>query len=1012
MNELNRMLQTLIRAHGNDPEEFMRILEKDLIDLPLSEKAHLFGEIGNRLLNLSYFDLASIVIHKALGYFIQNKDKSGEAKCYGNLGVINHSLGDIRKSIFYHNKALKISQQIDDKLARSSAYTNLSIAYGNLGNTKQAIEYNNKALLIKREIGDRAGEALCYVNMGIISHKSGDSLESIDYNKKALEISQDIGNQLGEAICYANLGEVYSKIGDIDRAIKYHKKALILAKELGDRAKVASCYGALGNDCCSLGYIEKALEYHEKALILNRELGNRVGEASCYGAMGNDYYRQGNFKKALELFENALKLYQVIGDQFNESSFYVNIGNVYDSIGDFRRAIECYEKALQIAIEHCNIKWQSSICMNLGIVYSNLGKYEDAIKYHEKALGIVEKFGNKPEKSSCYANIGGVYKELGDSNKAIEFYEKALNLKKEIGDKHGESRCYRNLSIVHEHIGNFWEAIGYNEKALKLSQEMEDRAGVSKSYANLGSIYYNLEDFTKTREYYEKALAIVGEIGDIDLERIVYQNLARLYGDHSNHLDLAYNYCKDAIELAERMSSSLVQEEHKMGFSTRTSVSYDYIIPLSLKLKDKKGAFEYLERAKSRSFLDLLAATEITPSAELTPELESLLKEENNHLIELRKIQIQRLEQSRSFVEPGEIDRLLERLDLIYENIEKFDHEYVFLRKGKPLPLLTLLDMLSSQKRNIVLIEYFITKSEIFIFVISSTDKQLYIETVPYSQKKLIRHFEDYFREVIKYPEFGDIGNSWLALSDYFIDPISKYLHEDSLIYFIPYGILHYLPLHALELNNEPLIKYNAVTYSPSASLISFLQSKGSGKLEKCASFGSSFEDEAESIAKLFNTEIYVGKKATKKHVIKTCDSKDILHFSCHGKFDNEDPLSSGILLDDGVLTAREIFKLKLKAELVTLSACETGINQRNPGDELIGLTRAFLYAGTPSIMVSLWSVDSHSTQELMLEFYRHIKNGLDKATALQEAQKTIMKKEEYSHPFYWAPFVLVGNWE
>jgi CHAT domain-containing protein len=123
--------------------------------------------------------------------------------------------------------------------------------------------------------------------------------------------------------------------------------------------------------------------------------------------------------------------------------------------------------------------------------------------------------------------------------------------------------------------------------------------------------------------------------------------------------------------------------------------------------------------------------------------------------------------------------------------------------------------------------------------------------------------------------------------------------------------------------------------------------------------------------------------------------------------------LSSGVeLYDDEVLTARKIFVLKLNTELVTLSACETGINEGNPGDELIGLTRAFLYAGTPSVIVSLWSVNAISTQELMIEFYKNLKNGEDKATALQQAQIKIMEKEGYSNPYYWAPFVLVGDWE
>jgi CHAT domain-containing protein len=320
--------------------------------------------------------------------------------------------------------------------------------------------------------------------------------------------------------------------------------------------------------------------------------------------------------------------------------------------------------------------------------------------------------------------------------------------------------------------------------------------------------------------------------------------------------------------------------------------------------------------------------------------------------------------------------------------------------------------MLSSEKRNAVLIEYFITKDEAFIFIVSSRDKELHIESVPLSEQELKRYVEVFEREMVDYD--GAIGDAWLDLSSYLIEPIGKYLSEDDLIYFVPYGLLHYIPMHALELNGEPLIKKHPVAYSPSASLLQFSRKKGSSKLKTCASFGVKFEDEAKGVAQLFNTKARNERYATKDRVCENCTDKDIIHFSCHGRFDNIDPLSSGVVLYDGVLTAREIFDMRLNTELVTLSACQTGLNERSPGDELIGLTRAFLYAGAPSVIVSLWSVDAGSAQELMLEFYRLLKNGSDKATALQKAQKKIMAQEggQYSHPYYWAPFVLVGDWQ
>ena len=521
-------------------------------------------------------------------------------------------------------------------------------------------------------------------------------------------------------------------------------------------------------------------------------------------------------------------------------------------------------------------------------------------------------------------------------------------------------------------------------------------------YGNLGNTYRNLGDFRNAIEYYEKSLEIAEETDSIDLKRIVNLNFGLVY--YESEPELAYDYCKHSIELSEIISGKLVEEEHKIGFYAHVSDAYQCMVPLCMKLEKKKEAFEYIERSKSRAFLDVLAATEIKPVCKSTSALQSLLDNEGTYLARIQEIQMRHLRQTKIPVELGEIEQIHKDLTQIYDKIEEFDPEYVFTRRGKSLSLDEIKVEFSLQKRDMTLVEYFVTKDRTFISVISSRDNELHIESVPLSEEILNRYTETYQKKVLYYLDFQD-------MSKYLIEPISEYLNEGSLIYFVPYGALHYLPLHAMEINGEPLIKRYPVAYIPSASLIRFCQSKGSGTLQSCASFGVEFEEEAENVAQLFDIKAFLGFSATKENVIKNC-SKDIIHFACHGQFDASNPLSSGVKLFDGILTAREIFGMRLNTELVTLAACQTGINQRSPGDELIGLTRALLYAGAPSVIVSLWSVYSPSTHEIMLEFYMQLKNGADKATALQKAQITIMEKERYSHPYFWAPFVLIGNWQ
>ena len=638
----------------------------------------------------------------------------------------------------------------------------------------------------------------------------------------------------------------------------------------------------------------------------------------------------------------------------------------------------------------------------------------ETYKKPDEFINIVEKSFEVPpnEKGVLFLQVGIVLYKFSYFFLALNSWSRALRYFIRNNDKIGESSCYTNLGNAYRSVGDYGKAIEYHEKSLDINKDIGDRAGESSCYTNLGIAYRSLGDYGKVIEYYEKSLKIDEDIGDIDSERLVSGNLGHIY-DESEKPELAYEYYNHSIELSEMMGGRLVEEEHKIGFYARASEAYQGMIPLCLKLDSKEAeAFEYAERSKSRAFLDLIANTEIKHSVELTSELKSLFDDEEMYLSKLREIQMRHLSQTRASAEPGEVEGIFRRLNEVYDEIEEHDPEYVFTRRGKPLSFDKVQNLLSSQRKDgdAVLIEYFITRDKTFIFVVSSKDKELHIETVPLSAEKLNRYLNNYWREVVNHPGFKDIGDTWLGLSNYLIEPISEYLTEGDLIYFVPYGSLHYLPLHALELNGELLIKKHPVAYAPSASLIKFCQNKGSGRLQSCASFGVVFEEEAEDVAELFNTEAY--DRATKDKVRENCTDKDVIHFSCHGYFDNADSLSSGVKLYDDVLTAREIFDMRLDTELVTLSACQTGLNERSPGDELVGLTRAFLYAGAPSVIVSLWSVDARSTQELMLEFYKLLKNGADKATALQEAQKRIMEKGEYSHPYYWAPFVLVGDWE
>lgn len=379
--------------------------------------------------------------------------------------------------------------------------------------------------------------------------------------------------------------------------------------------------------------------------------------------------------------------------------------------------------------------------------------------------------------------------------------------------------------------------------------------------------------------------------------------------------------------------------------------------------------------------------------------------------------------------------------------------------------------------KQVVLAEYFTTADFILLFIVRvDLDKPVVVRI-----EKPLDELRDYvgtrFSTVGQASKLRDLDpDDWRAYSQPLIKPILEWTDAGDILWLVPHDVLHYLPLHAIPLDSGYLIERNPVCYTPSASVMKYCRTKRKERQEHALVLGDSLGNlpfsraEAQRVATLFGVIPHLGRQASKELLTAVledesqCQAIDVLHLACHGSFEADQALKSGIELAAASgserLTAAEIFGLKLNADLVTLSACQSGISQRWPGDELIGLVRALIYAGTPSVLVSLWSVDDLSTGLLMERFYHGWRAGLNKAEALQAAQCWLRKLscreileyvtaardaakiqvrqgdsqavrlwqqldyrreellENYSpdaHPldaiFYWAPFMLVGDW-
>ncbi len=265
-------------------------------------------------------------------------------------GIMLYTVSDFKKAIEYYEKGLKICREIGDKSGEGRCYTNLGIAYRNLGDSKKAIEYYEKGLKICLEIGDKSGEGICYTNLGAAYVGLGDSNKAIEYCEKGLKICLEIGDKSGEGRCYTNLGAAYYSLGDSKKAIEYCEKDLEICLEIGDKSGEGRCYTNLGVVYDSLGDSKKAIEYYEKGLKICLEIGDKSGEGKCYGNLGVAYNSLGDFRKAIEYYEKAIPIFIETFQSHYLKSVYENISIAYYIMKNPEKAEEYKRKADKIKI--------------------------------------------------------------------------------------------------------------------------------------------------------------------------------------------------------------------------------------------------------------------------------------------------------------------------------------------------------------------------------------------------------------------------------------------------------------------------------------------------------------------------------------------------------------------------------------------------------------------------------------------------------------------------------------
>ena len=970
--------------------------------------------------------------------------KEQEAMGLSALGGIYLDLGDYFKAIDYLSQGRDISREINSQEGEAVTLHSLGLVYAKQGKYYQALEQFDLALPLARnlpekppvfnfgveELNDflmqvnRIGESTILNSIGAVNTQLGNYQEALDRLTQALTIAEEL-SQKAERLVEEAMRRV-STTPFLLPAAERLSNLLIGQARLGEGV-ILNNFGELYS---KIGQYDKAIEALNQGLIISEKTENPLWRGIIFNNIGEVYRLQGKYKQALEdFYEPAWEIFQTNNIQYGAETTLSNMGIVYENLGQYYQALSNFNQALNLSEKIGDRAAPGRFSTNIGGVYYSLGQYDKAEESFNQALKVWQEIGNLVGEGTILNNLGVTNWRQREFTNAEENYQQALKIWQELGDRFSAGRTLTNLGVVYRGLGQYDKAETHYREALAIAREIGDRSGEGIALNNLGSVYTGMGKYSESQAHLQQALTLAEEIGDRPKEGGILSNLGALYEIQGNTAEAIKLY-QQAIAVKESILGNIKIEELKTSFVDEQVNVYERLIALLWNRGDFEDAFNYVERVRARVFLDQLnggrvnlRAGDVSNLLERERELKNQIRARRQQLINLRNLLS--TEQDKGVIkEVAELLKVLEKeyADLLtqlkIQNPEVADLVSID-REFFSNSLKTLQGLLDPET---TLLEYFVTEERTFAFIVTrNTFKTVEIDIRRDALTKTITAFRNFASLDDPHPDMLQQLYQWL------IAPVKPYL-KTSTIGIVPHGTLHYLPFAALTDGNQYLSDKHTLINLPSGNLLRFLPEKqkrqpqadtvlalGDPDIREPLSPLKFAVDEVETIAELFGTTAKVGAEATETIVKSQGGRAGILHLAAHGQYNLYNPLFSTVYLaddneNDGRLEVHEVYELNLQSatNLVVLSACNTKTGELSRGDEIVGLNRAFLFAGTPSVMASLWTVNDEATALLMKQFYKYLRRGMGKAEALQQAR--IDLRSEYPHPYYWAAFVLTGD--
>jgi len=948
----------------------------------------------------------------------QFKDRRLEAIALNYIAINYNSISQPQEALKYCNQALPIQRELGDRKGEAMTLNSIGTVYKNISQPQEALKYYNQALAIQREVGDREGETASLNNIGLVYNNISQRQEALKYYNQALPIQREVGNRRGEATTLNNIGAVYSSISQPQEALKYFNQALPILREIKDSRGEATILNNIGEVYDNISQPQEALKYYNQALPIHREVGNRRGESDTLSNIGAVYNSISQPQEALKYYNQALPIRREVGDRRGEATTLSNIGGVYNSISQPQEALKYYNQALPILQSVGDRAGEATVLSNIGFTYDSISQPQEALKYLNQALQIRRDVGARRGEAVTLNNIGAVYNSISQPQEALKYYNQALPIRREVGDRAGEATTLNNIGAVYNSISQPQEALKYFNQALPIRRDVGDRVGEATTLNNIGGVYYNIFQLQEALKYFKQALAIVREVSDRAAEAYSLNNIGGVYRDTKQPTQ-AIEILQQSVQITLEIRSGL-QRENRQKFLEAEGKTAIALTSLLIDQNQPDRAFQWINLATTA---DLADYTRLINAKVANPQAQKAIDEWNqkNQQLQFLRRQLQDKFSENLSRQMGELQK---EVNLKAEEISRSFPEVAELFETTPKDIAQLKASISPGTvviQPVLLTNVKNVPNTIAIFVL--TKDSLSVKKIAIDPAEFDKLLTEHREEISNYltSDYRETGGK---LYDILIRPVEDQIQASSpkQLSIIATGKLRYIPFETLwdTKNRKFLIQKYPVNYLtristrsiPDSTLQGGILALGNPVPRNPQNLPGS-EAEVRNIAQLFpGSSAYIGNTATLAQFKTQAPRFPFLHLATHGCFQPEgcqklDMKANTLLFADTQFNIADAALLGLQnTRLLTLSACQTALQANSNGEEISGIAYIFERAGAKAVMASLWSVDDTATQELMVAFYQNISKGMSKGEALREAKLSQITR----HPYYWSPFILIGD--